>query len=97
MMIQVVTKGMTETILFGSTCLGLPDGHEWNSVAARCIYPLGAYPSCCLYMPWYVMHGSLPSHSMEATEKHDGIGSTIVMKHDMVEGGLLEAKWMIPY
>jgi hypothetical protein len=34
---------------------------------------------------------------MEATKKHDGIGSTIVMKHDMVESGLLEAKWMIPY
>jgi hypothetical protein len=44
-----------------------------------------------IYVPCYVMHECLPTHSMGPTRKHSGIGSAIVTKCDMVASGLLEA------
>jgi hypothetical protein len=60
-------KGMTETILFSSIHLGLPDGHEWNAVAAGCICPLGGCLSILLLICALVCYAWVSSYSFDGT------------------------------
>jgi hypothetical protein len=85
-------EGLTESIFFSKTKLKLLKGHEWNFVGPGVICRLDESPSCRLYIPNQVWHGTLPTHpdGEGADELHGGVGSAIVVRQDMVKCGLSE-------
>ena len=85
-------EGLTESMFFSKSKLKLLKGHEWNFVGPGVICQLDKSPSCRLYIPNQVWHGTLPTHpNGECTEElHGGVGSAIVVRQDMVKCGLSE-------
>jgi len=85
-------EGLTESIFFSKSELKLLEGHEWNFVGPGVICRLDESPSCRLYIPRDVWHGTLPTHpdGEFSEEVHGGVGSAIVVRKDMVKCGLSE-------
>ena len=85
-------QGLTESIFFSKSELKLLEGHEWNFVGPGVICRLDGSPSCRVYIPSDVWHGTLPTHpnGEYAEELHGGVGSAIVVRKDMVTLGSSE-------
>jgi hypothetical protein len=87
---QSKMSGVTESIFVSATGVKLPKGHMWGFAAAKVICRMDSNRSCRIYVPADVYHGTLPTHSTEATTEHGGVASALVLKDDMIKQGLFE-------